>query len=409
MSKDLEYYTGTNESPFKVTMVIIEDKVFYKVERKSEIEPLPDISLGLGDAINLAKDILPKLASSQYSLFLTSVSFSEKLYILTQKSYENQKLNPNLDMELEHEANILNALVSSVVDTYGGGKTGKKILDNIFKDNPLYETITGKIKGSIGDAVGEVVSDKYKEYMNEGRISKPQDNSTVESDIENTTEKIRSFIDENSNETTIDTQNGTSKTTLDDGTVIENTPTQTNVIHTDGTKDTVSLENGNLTKTTYDENNNQVGSIPLKSGQTISHIAQKTDFNSIDLLEYNNLTLEEAKSLPVGYKVLVQKEQALLEFDNEHFKEIDAIHWQEVFAKAEELQIDEPHYSEDFNKLNSEITKYNYEIHEENEELLEVDINDYLDTGTENSNTNFQLPASKNLWINNEFYERKVA
>jgi len=56
-----------------------------------------------------------------------------------------------------------------------------------------------------------------------------------------------------------------------------------------------------------------------------------------------------------------QKEQALIEFDNEHFQEIDAIHWQEVFAKAEELQLDEHHYSEDFNKLNSEIAKYNYD------------------------------------------------
>ncbi|RXJ98491.1 hypothetical protein CRV02_13440 [Arcobacter sp. CECT 8989] len=56
---------------------------------------------------------------------------------------------------------------------------------------------------------------------------------------------------------------------------------------------------------------NIIESVPLTKGQTISHIAQKTDFNSIDLLEYNNLTLEEAKSLPVGYKVLVPKEKPI--------------------------------------------------------------------------------------------------
>ncbi|MFV0561468.1 LysM peptidoglycan-binding domain-containing protein [Malaciobacter mytili] len=51
--------------------------------------------------------------------------------------------------------------------------------------------------------------------------------------------------------------------------------------------------------------------ISLKAGQTISHIAQNTPFSSIELLEYNNLTLEDAKNLPVGYKVLVPKEPPL--------------------------------------------------------------------------------------------------
>ncbi len=63
--------------------------------------------------------------------------------------------------------------------------------------------------------------------------------------------------------------------------------------------------------TVTDENGNISSSIPLGKGQTISHIAQNTKFNSIELLEYNNLTLEDAKNLPVGYKVLVPKEKAV--------------------------------------------------------------------------------------------------
>ncbi|RXI36127.1 hypothetical protein CRU99_13600, partial [Malaciobacter mytili] len=60
-----------------------------------------------------------------------------------------------------------------------------------------------------------------------------------------------------------------------------------------------------------DENGNILSSIPLEKGQTISHIAQNTPFNSIDLLEYNNLSQEEAKNLPVGYKILLPKEPPL--------------------------------------------------------------------------------------------------
>jgi len=41
-------------------------------------------------------------------------------------------------------------------------------------------------------------------------------------------------------------------------------------------------------------------SIPLTSKQTISHIAQQAGKSTIDLAEYNNISLEEAKSLHVG-------------------------------------------------------------------------------------------------------------
>ncbi|MFV0562076.1 LysM peptidoglycan-binding domain-containing protein, partial [Malaciobacter mytili] len=68
-------------------------------------------------------------------------------------------------------------------------------------------------------------------------------------------------------------------------------------------KNIPSIDNGNYIL------NDQV--ISLNPGQTISHIAQKTPYNSIELLEYNNLTLEDAKNLPVGYKVLVPKEPPL--------------------------------------------------------------------------------------------------
>ncbi|RXK15245.1 hypothetical protein CP985_09735, partial [Malaciobacter mytili LMG 24559] len=80
----------------------------------------------------------------------------------------------------------------------------------------------------------------------------------------------------------------------------------------DTTFDKVKLENSikNIDKSNLQEPS-EVGVISLKAGQTISHIAQNTKFSSIELLEYNNLTLEDAKNLPVGYKVLVPKEPPL--------------------------------------------------------------------------------------------------
>ncbi|MDY0328109.1 MAG: hypothetical protein RBR07_07675 [Arcobacteraceae bacterium] len=48
-------------------------------------------------------------------------------------------------------------------------------------------------------------------------------------------------------------------------------------------------------------------SIPLTQNQTISHVAQNTPYSSDELLEYNNLSQEEAKRLPVGYVVQIPK------------------------------------------------------------------------------------------------------
>ncbi|MFW2516830.1 hypothetical protein, partial [Aliarcobacter butzleri] len=61
-------------------------------------------------------------------------------------------------------------------------------------------------------------------------------------------------------------------------------------------------------KTNYDENNNQVSSVSLTSGQTISHIAVGTKYTTKELLQYNGLTEEQAKNLPVGFVVKIPKD-----------------------------------------------------------------------------------------------------
>jgi hypothetical protein len=45
----------------------------------------------------------------------------------------------------------------------------------------------------------------------------------------------------------------------------------------------------------------------LQPNQTISHVAQNTPYTSDELLEYNNLSQEEAKRLPVGFEVQIPK------------------------------------------------------------------------------------------------------
>lgn len=91
------------------------------------------------------------------------------------------------------------------------------------------------------------------------------------------------------------------------------------------------------------------------------------------------LSQERAQTSEIIETLKEEKELAIEQFDEEHSKEIDAIHWNEVFALAEELQLDVHHYSEDFNKINSEIAHYNYDEHEANGELLDVDYDKYLE------------------------------
>ena len=79
------------------------------------------------------------------------------------------------------------------------------------------------------------------------------------------------------------------------------------------------------------------------------------------------------------YKFVTQKEYVdkLLKENNPN-KQAEIDHWKKVFAIAEELQLDTHHYSEDFNKLNSEIAKYNYEQSELKGELVDIDYDKYL-------------------------------
>lgn len=91
--------------------------------------------------------------------------------------------------------------------------------------------------------------------------------------------------------------------------------------NSDNTKSVIS----NGVKTNYDENNNQVSSVSLKSGQTISHVAISTKFSSLDLLEYNDLTLEQAKNLPVGYEVSIPKDVRTIDTEYGKIKIFDRV------------------------------------------------------------------------------------
>ncbi|RXK13690.1 hypothetical protein CP985_13280, partial [Malaciobacter mytili LMG 24559] len=129
----------------------------------------------------------------------------------------------------------------------------------------------------------------------------------------------------------------------------------------------IALEKVNKQLEEYQERQKE-GNLSLKKQQKMLNLqTQKNIYEEEIALQKEQI--EQIKE---------EKATAILEFNNKHYKEIEAIHWQEVFSIAEELRLEEQHYSEDFNKLNSEIAKYNYEIHKENDELLDVDVNDYL-------------------------------
>ncbi len=95
------------------------------------------------------------------------------------------------------------------------------------------------------------------------------------------------------------------------------------------------------------------------------------------ILKINGI-INKAEKLAVLEQIKEEKAIAILKLNEKYYKEIEAIHWQEVFSLVEELKLEEQHYSEDYNKLNSEIAKYNYEIHKENKELLDINIDEYL-------------------------------
>ncbi|MCT7567409.1 Ig-like domain-containing protein [Aliarcobacter butzleri] len=105
-----------------------------------------------------------------------------------------------------------------------------------------------------------------------------------------------------------------------------------------------------------------------------------TLFQSIQNIQDEKEKEKALKEFLEEYNFITQKDyvdKLLKENNPEKQDEID--HWKKVFEKVEELQLDTHHYSEDFNKLNSEISKYNYEQSELKGELVELDYDKYLE------------------------------
>ncbi|MFW2610968.1 hypothetical protein, partial [Aliarcobacter butzleri] len=99
-----------------------------------------------------------------------------------------------------------------------------------------------------------------------------------------------------------------------------------------------------------------------------------TLFQAIQNIQDETQKEKALKEFLEEYNFISQKDyvdKLLKENNPEKQDEID--HWKKVFEKVEELQLDTHHYSEDFNKLNSEISKYNYEQSELKGELIELD------------------------------------
>lgn len=67
----------------------------------------------------------------------------------------------------------------------------------------------------------------------------------------------------------------------------------------------IELDKDNIIKI---EKNTYNSSIVLETGQTISHIAVGTKYTVKEILQFNGLTEEDAKSLPVGYEVQIPKD-----------------------------------------------------------------------------------------------------
>ncbi|MCG3677686.1 cadherin-like domain-containing protein [Aliarcobacter butzleri] len=105
-----------------------------------------------------------------------------------------------------------------------------------------------------------------------------------------------------------------------------------------------------------------------------------TLFQTIQAISDETQKEKALKEFLEEYNFITQKDyvdKLLKENNPEKQDEID--HWKKVFEKVEELQLDTHHYSEDFNKLNSEISKYNYEQSELKGELVELDYDKYLE------------------------------
>ncbi|MFY4860127.1 Ig-like domain-containing protein [Aliarcobacter butzleri] len=105
-----------------------------------------------------------------------------------------------------------------------------------------------------------------------------------------------------------------------------------------------------------------------------------TLFQAIQNIQDETQKEKALKEFLEEYNFVSQKDyvdKLLKENNPEKQDEID--HWKKVFEKVEELQLDTHHYSEDFNKLNSEISKYNYEQSELKGELVELDYDKYLE------------------------------
>jgi len=104
-----------------------------------------------------------------------------------------------------------------------------------------------------------------------------------------------------------------------------------------------------------------------------------TQFQDIQNIKDDKSKEEALKEFLENYSFVSQKEYVdkLLKDNNEE-KQDEIDHWKKVFAIAEELQLETHHYSEDFNKLNSQIAKYNYEQSKLNGELINLDYDKYL-------------------------------
>ena len=134
----------------------------------------------------------------------------------------------------------------------------------------------------------------------------------------------------------------------------------------------------------YSKYKNETMVIVDKNGNLITDKNQLQTINAL-FQTIQNIQDEKEKEKALkefmeDYKFVTQKEYVdkLLK-DNNPNKQAEIDHWKKVFAIAEELQLDTHHYSEDFNKLNSEIAKYNYEQSELKGELVDIDYDKYME------------------------------